>query len=61
MKITFLQLTLILSLLGSAIAKDGKAQAILETLFAHHCYYHLEIGYQVVESGSPTHQLRSDC
>jgi TonB-linked SusC/RagA family outer membrane protein len=31
MKITFLQLTLILSLLGSAIAKDGKAQAILET------------------------------
>jgi TonB-linked SusC/RagA family outer membrane protein len=31
MKITFLQLTLSLSLLGSAIAKDGKAQAILDT------------------------------
>lgn len=31
MKITFLQLTLSLSLLGSAIAKDSKAQAILNT------------------------------
>jgi TonB-linked SusC/RagA family outer membrane protein len=31
MKITFLQLTIILSLLGSAVAKEGKAQAILET------------------------------
>lgn len=31
MKITFLQLTLSLSLLGSAIAKDGKAQSILDT------------------------------
>lgn len=31
MKITFVQLTLILTLLGSAVAKEGKAQAILET------------------------------
>jgi TonB-linked SusC/RagA family outer membrane protein len=31
MKITFLQLTLSLSLLGSAIAKESKAQAILDT------------------------------
>jgi TonB-linked SusC/RagA family outer membrane protein len=31
MKITFLQLTLSLSLLGSAIAKDSKAQVILDT------------------------------
>ncbi|WPU91535.1 TonB-dependent receptor [Mucilaginibacter sabulilitoris] len=31
MKITFLQLTLSLSLLGSAIAKEAKAQAILDT------------------------------
>src|SRR5882757_7092054 len=31
MKISFLQLTLTLSLIGSALAKDGKAQAILDT------------------------------
>jgi TonB-linked SusC/RagA family outer membrane protein len=31
MKITFLQLTLALTLIGSALAKDGKAQAILDT------------------------------